>query len=170
MKRHQSEDSRLRQVKVEEIQRYVGFSAFLPNVAIFSTFWRYRFQDLERQGEGEFVKYFQRTYFKKVGSLEPPCVVCDVVLRFVEQGACWPRSVAEPRGGFQLADSQDRQGRGPPQGRIAFIEPACSAHVGVDLRTRRRPEHLRRRADEASTTLDHAAQRRFDPRREWQNH
>ena len=34
----------------------------------------------------------------------------------------------------------------------------------------RQVEHLRRRADEASTTLACAAQQRFDRRREWQNH
>ena len=65
LKRHQTEDSRLRKVQVGQIQRYVGFSAFLPNLAIFSTFWKYKFQDLEKQGEGNWVKYFQQTYFKK---------------------------------------------------------------------------------------------------------
>ena len=50
------------------IQRFVGFSAFLPNLAIFSTFWKYRFADLERMGDGEFVTYFKRVYFQKKGN------------------------------------------------------------------------------------------------------
>ena len=68
LRRHQSENSRLQNTKVGMIIRFVGFSAFLPNLAIFSTFWKYRFQDLERMGEGEFVKYFKRVYFKKNGN------------------------------------------------------------------------------------------------------
>ena len=79
LKRHQSEDSRLRKVKVGQVKRYVGFSAFLPNLAIFSTFWKYKFQDLEQQGEGAFVKYLH------------------------EQDEGWVRSVAEPGGVVQLA-------------------------------------------------------------------
>ena len=67
LRRHQSENTRLRNVKVGLVIRFVGFSAFLPNVAIFSTFWQYRFKDLERMGEGAFVQYFQRVYFKKIG-------------------------------------------------------------------------------------------------------
>ena len=59
LRRHQSENTRLRNVKVGLVIRFVGFSAFLPNVAIFSTFWQYRFKDLERMGEGAFVQYFQ---------------------------------------------------------------------------------------------------------------
>ena len=47
LKRHQSEDSRLRKVQVGQIKRYVGLSAFLPNLAIFSTVWKYKLPNLQ---------------------------------------------------------------------------------------------------------------------------
>ena len=81
LKRHQSEDSRLRKVKVGQVKRYVGLSAFLPNLAIFSTFWKYKFQDLEQQGEGAFVKYLQRTYFKKESGVWKATWFCGCMSR-----------------------------------------------------------------------------------------
>ena len=65
LRRHQSEDARLRNLEIGLIMRFVGFSAFLPNLAIFSLFWQNQFEFLEKQGEDAFVKYLQRTYFKK---------------------------------------------------------------------------------------------------------